>query len=252
METKKTLYIGAHPDDVLLGAGITISRNPKDANVLIMSNGATLKEEFPAKHGLFMFDSYRDFAKKRLEEDRSAMEIIGLDMKSNYRIIKNIPTENAYKYIQFYIDKIREISKEKGIEKIVTHIFAEAHPDHDIANFCSHYVAKELGLDVWEYPLYYVDENGKEISQEFKTRDHDEFLVNDYSPDEIDLKKRLMNLYESQIYIVDMFTADRDQFGRIRRDFTNMPGSIYWYKDMPCHPNPETIREAIKSFISKK
>lgn len=253
MEPKKTLYIGAHPDDVLIGAGITIARNPENAIVLILSNGATLNEEFPAKHGEFLFDGYEAFAKTRIREDRRAMHEIGLDVTNSYFILEDIPTETAYTQIPFFVSLIKRLIKRKGIERLVTHEFGEAHPDHEIASFCTHHAANRLGLRVWEYPLYQIDKDEKEVAQRFVSNNHSEICATDYNPEEIQLKNRLLRLYKSQIYIADMFTAPRDQFGRIQRDFSNgeIPETTYFYKDSPGHPKPEEIRAAITSFLSQ-
>ena len=253
MDTKKTLYIGAHPDDVLLGAGITISRNPQDAMVLILSNGATIDESFPAKHGMSSFDSYQDFARTRLKEDRRAMSEIGLNVSRNYIIAGDIPTEIGYTQIPFFVDLITGLVKSNGIERIVTHEFGEAHPDHDVASFVAHNVANKFRIEVWEYPLYHINGEVKEISQTFIGKDFSDIEVTEYNPEEIKLKNRLMNIYQSQIYIVDMFTATRDQFGRIQRDFSNgsVPESVYFYKDAQGHPSPEQIRKAIGTFLSQ-
>ena len=39
MDNKKTLYIGAHADDVVINASITIHRNPGNVYILTITDG---------------------------------------------------------------------------------------------------------------------------------------------------------------------------------------------------------------------
>ncbi len=250
IKPKRTLYIGAHPDDITIGAGITISRNPNNSHVLIMSNGATIDEHFPAKHGVFDFNRYEKFAATRIAEDREAMRRLGLPLQ-NYMIFKSLQTERAYLYIPLFVETIRRLAQKNGIERLVTHQFAEAHPDHEIASFCAHHVAGELGLEVFEYPMYIIDENNNEIAQRYSAKGHQEKFCIVYSDGEKRFKDELLRIYQSQIYIVDMFTEKKDQFGKITRNFRNtpLPETTYWYRNDPSHPAPEVIRQTINNFL---
>ena len=40
MDNKKTVYIGAHADDVVINASVTIHRDPVNAYILTVTDGA--------------------------------------------------------------------------------------------------------------------------------------------------------------------------------------------------------------------
>ena len=57
MNSKKTLYIGAHADDVAINAGITIHRNPDKAYILTVTNGVSFAN-YPMVLGGVTLDSH--------------------------------------------------------------------------------------------------------------------------------------------------------------------------------------------------
>src|SRR3989344_3599759 len=80
---KKTLYIGAHSDDVAIGCSISIHRDSENAFVFSVTNG-TPHEIYPIIYGGIKFNSPWEYMARRVIEDKKAMELLGIDIENNY------------------------------------------------------------------------------------------------------------------------------------------------------------------------
>ncbi len=245
-QTKKTLYIGAHPDDVFISSAISINRYPRNSYVLTLATGVS-HETYPADFFGIIFQSKEEFVKRRLKEDIDVMYALGLNTDNQYFNLQ-LPNERTYLCIDTIIQNIRKLIKNKGIERIVTHEFPQAHPDHEVASFCSHKVAGEKDLEIWEYPMYGY-KNGKFVDMEFLTQDHTETAILPFTLDQIELRERLIRNYQSQVFIVERFRRAFEAFGRVKRDFKTMQDTLYFYRDEKGKPTPKDIRRSIREYL---
>lgn len=83
MDNKKTLYIGAHPDDVVINASITINRNPGSAYILTITDGVP-SDSYPKVLGGITLNSHEAYVQKRLKEDKSAMQVLEINVGKRY------------------------------------------------------------------------------------------------------------------------------------------------------------------------
>lgn len=245
---KKTLYIGAHEDDVFISSAISISRRTETSYVLCVANGVSCNE-YPANFFGIEFNSREDFVKRRLNEDMLAFDGLGLDVNENYFNF-GVYNERTHDYINEIIKGINEIVEQKGIERIVTHSFPEAHPDHEVVCFCSHVVGHEKGLDVWEYPMYAFNNEGVRVDREFVDDISNEVYRLRFTTEENELRERLIKGYQSQAFIIDRFRSSHEKFRRMQRDFKEISGGQYFYSNKTGHPQPHEIRRAISTFLS--
>lgn len=250
MIPKKTLIVGAHADDIPIGASIFIAQNPKLITAVTVANGVNaIGLSYPLNLGSIELFNEDDYIRKRLEEDNEAMAFLGVK-KENYFNFQ-LPNELTYLHIPEIIERLTSLASSKGIERILTHAFPEAHPDHEVACFCSHQVVDRLNLEVWEYPLY-RGFSGNYQNRTLIEEDYDEIQRIDCTSEEFKTRIEALRIFKTQDFIVERFGGPQENFGRIKRDFSegNVPKTTYFYKDSPGHPTPEQIRAAIISFLS--
>ena len=83
-DLKRTLWTGAHPDDVFIGGAMNIRRNVKNSQILTVNTGVIASREFPVSTGGFTFGAAHEYAIQRLLEDRTAMEALGINLDTQY------------------------------------------------------------------------------------------------------------------------------------------------------------------------
>jgi len=251
---KPTLWTGAHPDDTFIGGAITIRRNAQNAQIITTNTGVIPNRKYPIVTGGITVRSTEEYVERRLEEDRNAMRALGINLETQYTNLQ-IHDLQTHLHIERIVEVIKRIAEERGIERIVTHEVPQSHPDHEVVSFCAHYAAQELGLEVWEYPMYGFDPAGKEVSRQFLSKGHNPIVVNEFTPTEAALRSRLIRLYRTQDYIETRFRGNSETFGRINRDFRGdipvMKYLPFFYEHSDNVPSPEKIRDTIGNFLDK-
>jgi LmbE family N-acetylglucosaminyl deacetylase len=248
MIDKKVLYVGAHPDDVFISSGISIHRDLKNSHVITISSGVEDNMTVPITRGNITFQSNVEYLLTRFNEDLKAFQELGLPTKNYENLV--IPDIMAYQHLDSIINKIMETVKKLGIEKLVTHEFPQSHPDHEVASFCSHFVGNILGIPVWEYPMYGIRPDGKEVDFQFLSNDHDPIVSISYTLEEFILKDHAIRNYQTQSFIIDRFRRTSEVFGRVKRDFTFIPQTTYFYRSDQKFPSTEEIRSAFMTYLS--
>lgn len=76
-------------------------------------------------------------------------------------------------------------------DAIISHAYEGAHIDHDACGFVAMHVGTALGLDFYEFPLYWLDPEGKPVLQRFRG-DGNEVIQWQLSEAEIQVKKQMM------------------------------------------------------------
>jgi len=242
---KRTLYVGAHPDDVFISSAISIRRNPRTSCVLTVATGVSC-EEYPAEFFGMRFDSKEDFVLTRIGEDIAAMDLLGVDTERNYFNFQ-VENEQTFQHIGEIVDGIKRLIVDGNIKRVVTHEFPQAHPDHEVVSFCAHKAGKDLGVEVWEYPMYcFIGD--RQIDLQFLSDGHRKSRTFIYTGEEKEARGIAVRTYASQEFIVDRFNRDFEVFGQIDRDFAKMPDTKYFYGDIPGRPTPKEIRDAIATY----
>ncbi|MCH8234195.1 MAG: PIG-L family deacetylase [Bacteroidetes bacterium] len=251
MNSKKTLYIGAHADDVAINAGITIHRNPDKAYILTVTNGVSFAN-YPMVLGGVTLDSHEAYVQQRLEEDKAAMHVLGVDIDKRFTNSK-IPCRETYKYLEQIVEIITTLIKTEKIKRIMTHSFPgeshPAHPDHEIVSVCSYIVGNEYGIEVWEYPRFKSNSANKQTGTIFLEEDQMEIVRCDFTLEEATLRDELMQIYITQGFIIEKYRTTSEMFGRVVRNPKMIPDTTHLYGGTDYKPTPQDIRKAIADFL---
>ncbi len=63
---------------------------------------------------------------------------------------------------------LRAIARSFSPDAIISHAYEGAHIDHDTCSFLAMHVAQSLSLKRFEFPLYWLDQQGKVVLQQFR------------------------------------------------------------------------------------
>ena len=251
MEKQRILYIGAHADDVAINAGVTIHRNPGSSHILTITDGAP-HSTYPIQLGGITFNSHKAYVQQRLDEDKAAMNSLGVSVGKRY-VNGRIQDRQTYKNIRQIVEIIAALVKAEKIRRIMTHSFPgeshAAHPDHEIVSVCSHIVAQEYGIEVWEYPRFIAKSANKQATAMFLEEEKMETVRWDFTPEEVTLKDELMRIYVTQEFIIKKYETTREIFGRAVRNTEIIPDTTHLYGDSGYRPTPRDIRRAIAEFL---
>lgn len=253
MSNINTLYIGAHADDVVINAGITMYRDRANAYILTVTDGVP-SGTYPRILGGITLNSHEGYRRQRLKEDKSVLEGLGINVGERYTNA-NIPDGQAYQNLEQIVSNIATLVQRENIRRIVTHSFPgechPAHPDHEIVSVCSYIVSKEYGIDIWEYPRFKSNSTNKQTDRIFFEQDSIEIVRNNFTRDEITLKNEVMQIYITQKFIIEKYRATTEMFGRAVRNPKLIPFTPHFYGDSDYKPRPQDIRNAITDFLSR-
>ena len=253
MDNKKTLYIGAHADDVVINASITINRNPGSAYILTITDGVPSRT-YPRVLGGITLDSHEAYVQKRLKEDKSAIQVLGINVGERYTNGK-MPDGQTYRDLEQIVSIIATIVKKEKIQRIMTHSFPgeshPAHPDHEIVSVCSYIIGKEYGIEIWEYFGFKSNSTNKQTDRIFFEEDKIETVKYDFTREEIVLRDEVMQIYKTQEFIVEKYRTTSDMFARVVRNPRIIPDTTYFYSSEDYKPSPQDIRKAITDFLSR-
>jgi len=231
----KNLFIGAHPDDVILGASMLISKNPKKSFVITITNGAPAEKP-----------GYFDVRKK---EEKKVFKTLGVPSKQLINL--GYCDQKSHLHIKEIIETIKYQIIAFKPDNIFTHTFPEGHPDHEIACFTTHQAIKELGMEdtirVFEWPTYVIPPGKDRINCSFVNKNPT--VIYNFSKKESSLRNKLILLYRSQPDLAERYTTTKEQFIMIERDFSEeLPLSDYikpWVREI----SPVGIRAKIKEYV---
>ena len=253
MDDKKTLYIGAHADDVVINASITINRNPRSAYILTITDGVP-SGTYPKVLGGITLNTHEAYIQQRLKEDNSAMQVLGINVGKRYTNGK-IPDGQAYQNLAQIVSIIATLVKREKIRRIMTHSFPgeshPAHPDHEIVSVCSYIIGKEYGIEIWEYPRFKSNSTNKKTDKIFLKEDQMETVRYDFTRKEITLRDELIKIYITQGFIIEKYKTTFEIFGRVERNPRIIPDTTHFYCGENYKPGPRDIRKAITDFLSR-
>ena len=253
MDNIKTLYIGAHADDVVINASIAINRNPGSAYILTVTDGAP-SGTYPKVLGGITLKSHEAYVQKRLKEDKSAMQVLGINVGERYTNGK-IPDGQTYQNLEQIVSIIATLVKLKKIRRIMTHSFPgeshPAHPDHEIVSVCSYIIGRKYGIEIWEYPRFKSNSTNKQTDRIFLEEDQIETVKFDFTREEITLRDELMQIYKTQGFIIEKYRTTSEMFGRISRNPGIIPDTTQFYGGEDYKPRPQDVKKAITDFLSR-
>ena len=253
MDNKNTLYIGAHADDVVINASITINRNLESAYILTITDGVP-SGTYPRVLGGITLNSHEAYIQQRLKEDKYAMQVLGVNVGKRYTN-GGIPDGQTYQNIEQIVSIIETLVKREKIQRIMTHSFPgeshPAHPDHEIVSVCSYIIGRKYGIEIWEYPRFKCNSTNKQTDKIFLEEDKIHTVRYYFTREEITLRDELMHIYITQEFIIEKYRTTFEMFGRVVRTPEIVPDTTHFYGSEDYKPTPQHIRKSITDFLSR-
>jgi LmbE family N-acetylglucosaminyl deacetylase len=248
MINKNTLYIGAHPDDIAIGASVQISRDPEHSFILTISGGVSPTHETPIRLYDLRFNSIQEYKTARINEDKTMVNLLGVNPDRYFN--GDVSDGLTYLYLNDIMDIINKIVRKNNIQRIFSHTIPESHPDHEVVSFCSNFIGINYDIPVWEFPLYVIGHNGEMIDLNFLEQLPEDNIIN-LTEQEFELKQKVLENYLTQQFIRKRFGRRNIEVFRLSKlDLTNIPkstGYFYGFKDGLPHPND--VRSSFKKFL---
>lgn len=190
----------AHPDDETIACASLLQKAPTSL-VVFATDGAA-----PGFGCERKFGSLKAYSEMRFQEASRALGHI--PTTSFQRLTK---PDGSYFVEVHLFEELREaatalsaIARQFSPDAIVSHAYEGAHIDHDACSFVAVNVGIALGLKVYEFPLYWLDERGKPVLQRFRDGGVD-VVERQLSEAEIQVKKRMMAEYHTQRGTISTF-----------------------------------------------
>ena len=154
---------------------------------------------------------------------------------------------HLFEELQEAASSLHVIAKSFSPDAIISHAYEGGHLDHEACSFLAMHVGGALSLRRFEFPLYWIDAQGKVVLQKFRDTHPavgvtgsqgslDDVMAWQLDDAEIQCKKRMMAEYRTQSGTVSTFRPDVERF----RPATTTPDSFripqcrsYLYQNRP-------------------
>ncbi|MCL2473760.1 MAG: PIG-L family deacetylase [Alphaproteobacteria bacterium] len=253
MPEQKILVLAAHPDDELVGCGISIKNNIEMGNevlVLFLTNGCIPVEE------LWFWQKWKHSkaVARRLKEAQDVADILGHKIK----IAKeNRPARKLWRGLNAAYNEVKQVIDEYEPSQIWVCAYEGGNPDHDCLNAIGYKLHTE-GFEVLEFAEYnYKD--GKKNYNTFIAFAKDAKVI-ELTKEESKFKKELYKKYTSEKGNLNL-GIKQESYRPIRKyDYHSPPhkGELWYerFRQVPFHHpridrNDKTaISRAIMAFIN--
>lgn len=188
------LVFAAHPDDDVLGVGITIYRHVlegESARVVFTSNGG-------GHHRSRLSISVT--AQTRYREACAALSKIGIP-QGNVSCL-GFPDGRLYRYMTDIGIDVKNIIEQTRPSRIYVHSIEGGHRDHDITGFVVQSVCRQIGYtEVYEWAEYNSLHTCRDVTVDFPPSpfEHDEPQRITMTPEEKVLKQEMLLAHISQV-----------------------------------------------------
>lgn len=220
----RTLVLVAHPDDECITCGGLLQR-VREPIVAYATNGAPDDEYFWARHG-----SRQKYAAIREREAREALGKIGIVQIEFFAPQANSPEEvpvelkdqQLFRNLPQAMALLEKTIRKHHPQALLTLAYEGGHPDHDSCSFLGCMAGTELGIPVWEMPLYHRL-HGQQFFQQF-VEEEGETMVLEISGEELERKLQMIACYKSQFDALPSFDSRRERFRPQRKyDYSKPP-----------------------------
>ncbi len=246
----RTLVLIAHPDDETISCGALLQR-VREPVVVFATDGGPEDAYFWGKYG-----SREAYVELRRAEAEAALAAVGVKdvlwladnegrQFQDQRLFRNLPAA---------FEALRKVVKQRRPETMLTLAYEGGHPDHDACNFLGRQVADELGLPVWEAPLYFRRADNNVLLQEFHSSNGTEI---DLIPtaEEQRRKRAMCEAYVSQKGVVGIFENNvRETFRPMAEyDYSRPPHSgVLNYEAWQWPITGQQVADQFQEFLESK
>jgi|SRR5579859_157288 len=189
----RPLIVVAHPDDEAIACAGLLQRSPTSL-VVFATDGAA-----PGFGCERKFGSLKAYSDLRFQE--AAQALAHTPNASFNRLTK--PDGSYFVEVHLFEElseaaaALSAVALSFSPDAIISHSYEGAHIDHDACSFVAMHVGARLALKVYEVPLYWLDQDGKPVLQQFRNKGN-EVIEWKLSDAELEVKKRMMTEYHTQ------------------------------------------------------
>jgi len=214
----KTLIVVAHPDDEVIAFGALMQRM-RDAVVVFATDGAPRDDYFWKDYG-----SREAYAGVRRQEARKALSIAGArPVFLDDFVAGDLVDQELFRSLPAALAGLKKVLDEERPDALLTLAYEGGHPDHDSACFIASICAQSQSLPIWEAPLYYRDDKGEGVAQQFIRLTGRE-VVTQIEGVALAKKIEMFHTYVSQKLVLNGFRPELEQFRPMAGyDFTCRP-----------------------------
>ncbi|HVZ15872.1 MAG TPA: PIG-L family deacetylase [Terriglobales bacterium] len=213
----RTLVLVAHPDDEAVGCGALL-QTMEEPLVIFATDGAPRSECFWKN-----FNSREEYAQARAMEAKHALAAAGVQHWHWLCANDCIVDQELYQNLDRAYDDLLVMIDAEMPTAILSMAYEGGHPDHDACSFLASQAANELGIEIWEMPLYHRQEP-KLMRQRFLDAESAEEL--DIDREELVCKMNMFAAYDSQAEVLREFLPYVERFRPMKAyDFNQPPHS---------------------------
>ena len=218
----RVLLVCAHPDDETIGASSLLTSGT-NCFVLHVTNGSPANEYDANRLGL----NRVAYAEIRRRELIAAMAIAGIP--EQHLLSLGIPDQEVIFRIHEVTASLRSMAAEIAPDRVYTHPYEGGHPDHDAVA-----LAVSLALpykERWEFTSYHAGPDGMETGLFLQPSGGSELAVHTLTQNQRQLKRAMIDCFESQRETLRTFRIDEERFRRAPDyDFSQPPhpGKLFY------------------------
>ena len=225
----RALVVAPHPDDEVLGAGIWMTRHAgSEIYIAHLTDGSPYDLGDAHAAGL---STREEYATARRAEFLDACKLLPVPRAHclqfpfvDQELWRNLP------------DLVRELERLLAMLKpdlVLSPAYEGGHPDHDSAAFAVSLASRAgAAFESWEFPLYRAGQGGEMIAGRFlEGVDCPAGEVISFTPEERELKKKMVESFPTQLAFLRKFPLDEESFRLMPAyDFTRPPhpGSLLY------------------------
>lgn len=234
LEGKRPVFVAAHPDDEVIGAGGCFSLL-RDPGFIHVTDGSPRDLRDAAANGFPTRESYAD---ARRQEFLAALRLAKFD--PSHALALGYVDQEASLHLAQIARSLRGVLAAWRPEIVLTHPYEGGHPDHDAAAFAVHAACQMMAQSgepappILEFTSYHIRDGAMETG-EFLPFDGCRPLAVGLSELARARKQQLLDCYQTQRDMLRNFRVDVECFRTAPRyDFTQPPHSgKLFYEQFP-------------------
>ncbi|MEJ1159866.1 PIG-L deacetylase family protein [Prosthecomicrobium sp. N25] len=213
IDAGQVMVVVAHPDDETLGAGALLPRL-RGVRLVHVTDGAPLSMTDATAAG---FSTREDYAAARLAELRAAMDLAGVPGDALHAL--GVIDQGVGDDLPGIARRLADLMAAFDTAIVLTHAYEGGHPDHDGVSYAVRAASDLLAAagrrapGIAEMPLYHADGAGLARQRFPAALDYDApetgVLLDETARS---LKRRMMECFRTQAYILDAFTSEVERF----------------------------------------
>ena len=203
------LIVAPHPDDECIGAAVWLRRHRESVRILHVTDGSPRDMDDARAAG---FSSREAYADTRRSELYSALAVAGITPDRCYSF--DFVDKETYLHLPEFLEKMTVLIEELRPALVLSPAYEGGHPDHDSTALAVAMARDRLNRSFQhrEYRLYHAGPDGSMRTNDFLPDDRVPAEVDFLSPEEREIKSRMLSCFETQAHVVRLFTLENELF----------------------------------------